>query len=298
MYVQIMTKGWKKNVSLKKFTSFQIGGKARFFSQVFSEEELKEVVAEAREKNLPIFILGGGTNILFPDQGFPGLVIQMALGDVQWLSSRVVAGAGVPLPFLVEEARKRGLSGLEWGAGIPGTLGGAVRGNAGTKQEFLSQHLEKVKALDQEKLIFREYLTQDGKFSYRQSIFKQLPQMIITSAVLKLEPANLEKIEKKMTLNFQARRKQPLDFPSAGSVFKNPSLAPAGQLIDQTGLKGKRTGKAQVSLRHANFIVNLGGARSAQVLTLIHEVEASVKDKFGVSLEREIVVVEEKEKKP
>lgn len=293
-----MTKGWRKNVSLKKLTSFQIGGKARFLTLVFSEEELKNTILEAKEKNLPVFILGGGTNILFPDQGFPGLIIKMALGSVSWFPDRVVAGAGVPLPFLVEEARKRCLSGLEWGVGIPGTLGGSVRGNAGTKQEFLSQHLEKVQVLDQEKLVFQEYLTRDGQFAYRQSIFKQLPKMIITAATLKLTPTSSQEIEKKMALNFQSRKRQPLGFPSAGSVFKNSSLAPAGQLIDEAGLKGVRVGRAQISSRHANFIINLGGARSSQVLALIKEIEKNIKDKFDVNLEKEIVIVAEDVKKP
>jgi len=286
-----MIRGWKRNVSLKKFTSFQIGGRARFLTSVFSEEELEKTVGEAKQKGLPIFILGGGTNLLVSDQGFPGLVIKISFGRINWQGNQVEVGAGVPLPFLVEEARRRKLSGLEWAAGIPGFLGGAVRGNAGTKDEYLSGVLEKVRVFDQEILSFKELSPTDCQFGYRRSTFQKCPELIISSASLKLKPAPSKEIEKRITNYLQARRQQPLNFPSAGSVFKNPTLAPAGWLIEQAGLKGKKIGQAQVSPRHANFIVNLGRARSNQVLALIEEIEAIVKRQFGVQLEREIVVL-------
>lgn len=285
---------WKKGVPLKNFTSFRIGGKAKFFIQVFSENDLRENILEARRKRLPVLILGGGTNILVSDKGFPGLVIKIAFSEVHWSDNQVIAGSGVPLPFLVEEAKKRSLSGLEWGAGIPGTLGGATRGNAGTKGEYLGQHLKEAQALDKEQLASKIYSANEGEFGYRQSFFKEHPDIIITKVVLNLESSNPEKIEQKMNLNLQARKNQPLDFPSAGSIFKNPSLAPAGKLIEEVGLKGERFGKAQISFRHANFIINLGGAKSSQVLALIREAEKRVEDKFNVSLEREIVVLDER----
>lgn len=287
-----MIKGWKRNVSLKPLTSFQIGGRAKFFTSVFSEEELEATVKKARERVLPLFVLSGGTNLLIPDKGFPGLVVKISLGQINWQKNRVKAEAGVPLPFLVEEARGRGLSKLEWAAGIPGLLGGAIRGNAGTKEEYLSGVLEKVRVFNQETLSFQELFPADCQFGYRRSIFQKRPELIITSASLKLTPASLKEIEARIANYLEARRKQPLNFPSAGSIFKNPTLAPAGWLIEQAGLKGRRVGQAQVSSRHANFIVNLGRARSGQVLALIEEIETRIKRQFGISLEREIVVLE------
>ena len=284
---------WKRGVLLKNFTSFHIGGKAKFFTQVFSEDDLKENILQAHRKHLPVFILGGGTNLLVSDRGFPGLVIKIAFSDVLWSENQVIAGSGVPLPFLVEEARKRNFSGLEWGIGIPGTLGGATRGNAGTKKEFLAQHLREVKTLNKNQLVAKSYSPEEGKFGYRQSFFQEHPEIIITKVALKLKPAAPEQISREMKLNWQARKSQPLDFPSAGSIFKNPPSASAGQLIEAVGLKGEKFGKAQISFRHANFIINLGGAKSSQVLTLIREAEARVKEQFNIQLEREIVVLDE-----
>ena len=288
---------WKRGVSLKNLTSFRIGGKAKFFVQVFSEDDLKENILQAKRKRLPILVLGGGTNVLIPDKGFSGLVIKIAFSEVLWSDNQVIAGSGVPLPFLVEEAKKKNLTGLEWGVGIPGTLGGATRGNAGTKKEYLGQHVKEVQTLDKNTLVAKPYTAEEGEFGYRQSFFKKHPEIIITKTILDLEPSDPQKINQTMNLNLQARKKQPLDFPSAGSVFKNPSLAPAGKLIEEVGLKGERFGKAQISFRHANFIINLGGAKSSHVLTLIREAEERVKDKFNVQLEKEIVVLEEGENK-
>ena len=288
-----MIRRWQKNVPLKKVTSFQIGGKARYFAQVFSKEELRETLIEGQKKHLPIFVLGRGTNILVADEGFKGLVLEISLGGVCWLGNYVKAEAGVPLPFLVEEAKKRNLSGLEWATGIPGSLGGAIRGNAGTKEESISQVLEKVEVFNQEQGNFEEYSVTTDQFGYRSSIFQKHPEIIVTAGLLKLKPASREEIEKKMFSYLQARQNQPLDFPSAGSVFKNPPQASAGKLIDQAGLKGKRVGQAQISLRHANFIVNLGGAKSSQVRTLIQEAKTEVKNKFNISLEEEIVILDQ-----
>ena len=175
---------WRKNVPLKNFTSFRIGGKAQFFVQVFSEDDLKENVWEANRKKLPIFILGGGTNILVSDRGFLGLVIKIAFSEVTWQEEQVLVGSGVPLPFLVEEAKKRELSGMEWGVGIPGTLGGAVRGNAGTKKETISQRLEKVEIFNQDQLKSESYFFQTEDFGYRKSIFQKHPEKIITRMTL------------------------------------------------------------------------------------------------------------------
>lgn len=289
-----MVRDWKSNVSLKEMTSFKIGGPARFLVSVSSEEELKKAVREAQKENLSIFVLGGGTNLLVSDQGFPGLVIKIAFDFLNWQGEKVMAGAGLPLSSLVEEARKRELAGLEWATGIPGTLGGAVRGNAGTKDESLSEVLKEIRVFNQKTLSFQNLSSADCSFSYRESIFKKRPELIIFSAVLELTRSSKEEIEKKMVHYREIRKKQPRDFPSAGSVFKNPSSASAGWLIEKTGLKGRKIGQAQVSSRHANFIINLGEARSNQVLELIKEIQTAVEEKFGLQLEKEIVFLGEK----
>jgi UDP-N-acetylmuramate dehydrogenase len=261
---------------------------------------------------LPFFILGGGSNVLFSDNGFNGLVIKLQNTQYEIRNTKIVAEAGVPLQKLVLESVKKGLSGLENLAGIPGTLGGAIWGNAGAFGREIGDLVEEVKILQiaNGKLQIVNLKKEDCKFGYRESIFKK-KNWIILEATLKLKKGKKKEIEEKIKKILRLRKeKQPLEFPSAGSVFKNVPIKkvpkkirekfkekikdgflPAGVLIDAVGLKGFQIGGAKISEKHANFIVNVGEAKASDVKELIEKIKKGVKKKFKIQLEEEIKLV-------
>jgi len=303
----------KEGVPLKGYTAFKIGGPARYFFVAKSKEDLKNVILWAKKKKLPFFILGAGSNVLFSDKGFNGLVIKLQNTQYEIRNTTVIAGAGVPLQKLVLEAAKKGLSGLENLAGIPGTLGGAIWGNAGAFGREIGDLVEEVKVLDVGglKLEVKKLKKEDCKFGYRNSIFKRRKNWIILEATLKLEKGNKKEIEEKIKEILKLRKeKQPLELPCAGSVFKNVPIKkvpkkiqkkfkekikngflPAGVLIEAAGLKGFQIGGAKISEKHANFIVNTGEAKAKDVLKLIELIKKRVKKKFKIELKEEIVLV-------
>jgi len=303
----------KEKIPLKEYTTFKIGGPARYFFVAKSKEGLKNAILWAKKKKLPFFILGGGSNVLFSDKGFNGLVIKLQNTQSEIRNTNVIAGAGVPLQKLVLEAAKKGLSGLENLAGIPGTLGGAIWGNAGAFGREIGDLVEEVKVLDVggSKLEVKKLKNKDCKFGYRDSIFKKKENLIILEATLKLKKGKRKEIEEKMKEILKLRKeKQPLEFPSAGSVFKNVpiekvpkkiqekfkekikgGILPAGVLIEAAGLKGYQIGGAKISEKHANFIVNTGEAKARDVLKLIELIKKRVRKKFKIELKEEIVLV-------
>lgn len=286
------------NEPMASHTTFRIGGPADLFYEAETKEKLIKAVQACRQLGIPYFILGGGSNILVSDKGIRGMAIKIVNSKWQIVNSKIIVEAGMSLPYLVQEAAQKSLSGLEICAGIPGTVGGAIVGNAGTKTEWISQLVEEVEVVDQGGKVTKVF-ARDCQFGYRKSRF-QNSQEIILSVVLGLTKDNSENIERRMTDYLQARASQPKG-ASAGSVFKNPSVdLPAGQLIEEAGLKGKQIGKAQISEAHANFIVNLsadkaglGGATCRDVLELIRLAKQKVAEKFGVKLEEEIKIVGE-----
>jgi len=275
----------KTNELLAKYTTFKIGGPADFFVEVEKEEELIKLLKEFKEIKLPYFILGGGSNLLVADEGFRGIVIKMSNVKCQMSNGEIIAGAGVSLGKLVELAAKNSLAGLEFAAGIPGTVGGAVRGNAGAWQQAIGDKVKRVKVLTPQGEI-RWLNNSDCQFSYRQSRFKKTKE-IIWEVELELEKGDKKEIQEKTKENLAKRSSQPKE-PSAGCIFVNPKPFAAGELIDKCGLKGKRIGDAQVSPKHANFIVNLGSAKAEDVIKLIELIKKKVKEKFGVNLKEEI----------
>ncbi|MBP8591286.1 UDP-N-acetylmuramate dehydrogenase [Candidatus Shapirobacteria bacterium] len=279
----------EENVPLAPFTTFGIGGQALFFIAAKKREEIIEAVKTSRELSLPYFVLGGGSNILVSDQGFPGLVIQIKNKGLRVEREKIIAEAGTPLAKIVETARKNSLTGLECCIGIPGTLGGAICGNAGAREEWIGQKVAKVSIIDKESKI-RTLNNASCQFSYRQSRFKNESQEIVLNAVLILKEESPKIIEEKIKLFSEARKNQPKE-KSAGSVFKNPEGDSAGRLIEEAGLKGKRAGGAQISEKHANFIINTGGAKAEDVLKLIRLAQTTVKEKFNINLELEIRLV-------
>jgi len=306
---KIALSGLKEDIPLAKFTSFNIGGRAKYFFEGNNKREIIKAVSLAKQENLPFFILGGGSNLLVDDKGYHGLVIKIQNSGLKIKKEnsnfKVAAGAGTSLSLLVSRTAENSLSGLEWAIGIPGTLGGAIYGNAGAFGKSMKDIVKKVEVFDAKDLKVKIYSLEDCRFDYRESIFKKDKNLIILSAVLELEKGEKKEIENKMKKYLSERKKkQPIGFASAGSVFKNPSFAQtsgrfmtdrklsAGELIERCGLKGRSIGGAKISEKHANFIINLGGARFSDVRRLIDLVKKKVRSKFGIELEEELQYLE------
>ncbi|MDD2497153.1 MAG: UDP-N-acetylmuramate dehydrogenase, partial [Desulfitobacteriaceae bacterium] len=246
------------------------------------------------EYNIPWLVLGNGSNLLVLDGGIRGVVIKMegALTGCIWQENGVTVETGVSLPRLVRDAAKRGLTGLEWCAGIPASVGGAIVMNAGVGNDSFGNYVEKIEVVDstgQVKWREKEELIFNYRFSSQQE-----RQEIITGAVLTLPQGKREECEEKIRDYLKKRRSsQPVEYPTAGSVFKNPPRNYAGRLLEAVGAKGMTVGSAQVSEKHANFIINLGGACAQDVTQLIKELKSRVRQEFRINLETEVRIIGE-----
>lgn len=274
-----------ENFELKNITSFRTGGRARYYFIPDSKETLMEFLKSCR---LEVFILGNATNVLVSDTGFDGIVINLK-GFTNYISckgNRIIAGAAVNLGTLIRFAIDNSLKGLERLSGIPGTVGGALYMNAGAFGKEIGDIVEYVKVLSfkgKEKIFYRNQID----FSYRQTI--PLNKYIILECGLKLYKANKKQILKIQKEVLKKREmKQPLNYPSAGSIFKRPRNRFAGELIEKAGCKGLKIGGAMVSEKHANFIINIGKAKSEDIYNLIKEVQSRVYKKFKIKLQPEI----------
>ncbi|MEA3494316.1 MAG: UDP-N-acetylmuramate dehydrogenase [Candidatus Margulisiibacteriota bacterium] len=281
-----------KNEKLKKHTSFKIGGPADYFCTVKSIDDIKAAISFADEKRIPYTILGEGTNLLVRDIGFRGLVINFSRG-MDYLSiegNKAVVGAGYKMNKLILLLVKRGFGGLEFLAGIPGSVGGAVVMNAGAWGKAIGKHVDSIRVIDHkgdEKIISGKRLG----FGYRRSKL-QNGKLILAEITLKLRRQNKKIGEKKIREYLGKRRERhPLGIPNCGSVFKNPNGSYAAALIEDAGCKGTRIGDAQVSPKHANFIINLGEAKSKDVLKLITVIKDRVRRKRGITLEPEVKIM-------
>lgn len=282
--------------SMQRHTSFRIGGPADILAQPSSEAELALLLARARIHHVPVTLIGNGTNLLVRDKGIRGLVIKLGNMltqlDVDEASGVMRAGSGISLALLSRRAAEHGLSGLEFAVGIPGTAGGAVYMNAGAYGGDMSQVVTRVRVMDGDGSV--STMTRDElAFAYRHTSLMNSGR-IITELTLQLQLGDKGAIRAQME-DFSRRRiaKQPLELPSAGSMFKRPPGCFAGTLIEQTGLKGYTVGGAQVSRKHAGFVVNTGGATAADVLKLIADVQERVEKAHGVRLEPEVLLVGE-----
>jgi len=310
--------GVKKGVLLKDYTTYKIGGPAKYFFVAKSKQDLISAAEAAKEFKLSVFILGGGSNLLISDKGFNGLVVKMDISDIRLEDSTAFVGAGANLMKLAYTAADNGLSGLEWSAGVPGTIGGAIYGNAQAFGTKICDAIKSVEAMDLKTLQINNFTKSQCNFSLKDSIFKKNRNLVIVSAVLEFkkvpEGSPREEIRSKIREFLQYRKdKHPINFPSAGSVFVNPEILienkkllakfpeleeynkkgiiPSGYLIAKSGLCGKKAGNAQISEKHCNFIVNLGGAKAKDVLSLISLAKKKVKANFGISLEPEVQFV-------
>lgn len=277
---------------LEKLNTWRVGGKAEHVIWPEDPEELAQVVTWCRQNTIPVLLLGRGSNVLLPDEGLKGVVvITTELDTASWQGDSVTVGAGFSLMRLAREAAQRGLGGLEFASGIPGTVGAAVAINAGAYGGSIGDLTKEVTVLTPEGMI----LSLDTKaiaFGYRNSLLLE-KAYIVLEASLGLFPKDPAKIQEDMADFTEKRRAgQPLEYPNAGSVFRNPPGDSAGRLIALAGWKGRRCGDAEVSEKHANFIINRGNASSKDILHLIREIQEDVFDKFGIRLEMEIRLIE------
>ncbi len=296
-----------ENEPLANHTNFKIGGPARYFFIAENEEDLVKAVKAAKELNLPYFILGGGSNILVSDEGFDGLVIQIKDLKLKIEDNLVTVGVGVKLSNLIDEALKNDLVGLEFLAGIPGNVGGAVYGNAGAWGQSIGDFIKEMKVFNGETV--KVIKKAEADFSYRHSRFKETREIIL-EIILELKKGDVEASKDKIKEILDKRHaNQPYQSPCAGCTFKNVPIAkinlvknnllqfasfkeiPTAYLIEQCGLKGKTIGGAQVSEKHGNFIINTGNAKASEVLELVKFVKEKVRERFGVELEEEIILV-------
>lgn len=279
---------------MTKHTSFHIGGPAELMAQPQSEAELQSLLLKAAEAAVPVTLVGNGSNLLVRDKGIRGLVIKLGsmLRDIKVSGNVLTFGSGVSLAQASKKAAELGLSGMEFAVGIPGSIGGAVYMNAGAYDGEMSKVVKSVRVMDAAGEV-SELSADKLDFGYRHSAL-QGSGKIVTSVTVELSAGDKQAIAEKMA-DFSNRRitKQPLELPSAGSMFKRPPGYFAGTLIDQTGLKGYTVGGAQVSTKHAGFVVNIGGATAADVLQLISDVQAKVFAAHGVHLEPEVLVLGE-----
>ena len=275
---------------MHKHTTFGIGGPASALIYPKNKNELKLLLKKAKNELIPIFFAGSGTNLLVSDKGFDGIVVSLAKSFKQLEiqdSLKITAEAGVMLGHMVKEAIKRGIGGLEGLVGVPGTVGGALVMNAGAYGGEISNYLISTTVIThsgKEKMYYKE----DIDFEYRYSNFKK--DEIIVETCFQCRPGDLEKIKHNKKVSSDKRKSsQPLTIRSAGSIFKNPKDGqPAGYLIDNVGLKGTKCGDAEISLKHANFIVNHGNATSTDVINLIKLIRKTVQEKFNILLDLEI----------
>lgn len=281
----------KEQEPMHHHTTWRIGGPVDLMLQPETIDELQEALKEAKAIGKPYYIIGAGSNLLVADEGLRATVISLGGNLCRWSVSgnRITAEAGLPLPVLARKAARAGLSGLEFAAGIPGSVGGAVVMNAGAYQSQMSNVIQEVLCCDKDGNLVLLDNAACG-FSYRSSRFKQDRALIVLSVTIALQPGDAESIEKKMG-HYTAMRieKQPTSYPNAGSVFKNPPGDAAGRLIEQIGAKGWRQGDAMVSDKHANFIVNTGVATCHDVLQLIARIKQAVLQETGILLEEEIL---------
>ena len=295
IYKQLVEEGInKENILLdepmNKHTSFKTGGNADIFVKAYSEEEIKSVLKISKKNNIPIFVLGNGTNLLVKDEGYKGIVLQIKLEDIQIDDTLVLVQSGVKNAILAKKLLDNSLTGFEFAAGIPGTIGGAIKMNAGAYGGEFKDIVEEVTYLDYDGNI-HTVTNEECEFSYRHSRFFN-EKAIILSTKLKLEKGNKDEIAKKMNeLAAQRKEKQPLEFPNAGSTFKRGENYITARLIDECGLKGYTIGGAEVSEKHAGFIINKNSATSKDILDLIEYVKTKVKEKTGENIKLEIEVI-------
>ena len=282
----------KRNEPMSLHTSWQVGGPADYFVTPADLSDTREIVRYCNRNKIPLTVIGRGSNLLVKDGGIRGMVLE--IGEpfcyLHWEDNRLTSGAGTPMPYLVRTAARKGMAGLEFAGGIPGTLGGALIMNAGAFGSYIGNVVREVTVVRQDGSV-ATLEREEINFGYRHSSLSE--EGIVVEAVLELTKGDPAALERKVDFYLEERRRRHPQLPSAGSVFRNLPGCPAGRLIEAAGGKGLRIGNAQVSEMHANFIVNLGGATAADIYSLIEKVRRLVKEKFDVDLQPEVKVIGE-----
>ena len=288
----------RENELLAKHSSFKIGGPAKIAVFPKNREEFVSILRAVKNCNYKYMVVGNGSNLLFDDNGYDGIIIftkYMTATEYVYKPEKTLikVECGRPLTELSgETGKKHSLTGLEFAYGIPGTVGGAVYMNAGAYGGQMSDIVIETEYFDSASGEIKTLCGDEHNFDYRHSVFAEHPEYVILSTTLEMKSGNAEEIFAIMNKNMTARReKQPLEYPNAGSTFKRPEGHFAGKLIEDCGLKGYTIGGAQISDKHAGFTINIGGATSADVLSVIRHTRETVLEKFGVELESEIIYV-------
>jgi len=281
------------NEPMKKHTTAKVGGIADVVVLPKTVEEIKALLDFAKKNDIPYYVIGCGSNLIVTDDEVHALIIKITnkFGRVYVNGNMIIADAGASMPYVSITAKRNSLSGFEFACGIPGTIGGGVRMNAGAYGSEIKNVFLQATYIDGEGNI--KTINQDEmEFGYRHTFFSDHPECVIISAKFVLEQGEMSEIEAKMNENSAARReKQPLDYPNFGSVFKRPEGYFVGKLVSDAGLRGYQIGGAQVSTKHTGFIVNTGNATCKDIVDLIHHVQNVVYEKFGVKLESEVVYI-------
>ncbi len=282
------------NEPMSRHTSFKIGGPAEVFIKVKTIEELKSVIDVANKNNTPLYIIGNGSNLLVKDEGIEGIVLKLELDHLKIDKNNnnvtVTVGSGVMMGLLAQKLMQEGITGFEELSGIPGTIGGAIRMNAGAHGKEIKDIVDTTTYIDMNGDI-HTITNEEQKFTYRNSIFAK-EKYIILDTVLKLQYGEKEKIQKTMEEYAKWRKEnQPLEYPNAGSTFKRGNDFITAKLIDECGLKGYQIGGAQISTKHAGFIVNVGGATAQDVLNLVKYVQDQVLKQTGKKIELELEII-------
>ena len=282
------------NEPMKKHTTFKIGGLAECLIKIDNQEELKKILHLAEQKNIPITVIGNGSNLLVLDQGIRGITLLINLEKIEINQQngaiQITVGAGEKLGKLAQVCLKEEITGLEELSGIPGTIGGAIRMNAGAHGKEMKDIVKTVKCMDYQGNE-KQFKNEELQFEYRSSIFKK-EKYIITEVTLELQKGNKSEIKSKMDEYAQYRKeKQPIEYPSAGSTFKRGTDFITAKLIDEAGLKGYAIGDAEVSTKHSGFVINKGNATASDVLALVKHIQEKVYEKFGKHIELEIEII-------
>lgn len=283
----------KYNEPMKKHTTMRVGGPCDCMVEPSSIEEIQKILEYARKNNIKYYVIGNGSNLLVKDEGVHALIIKIAnkFSEVEVNGEHIKAYSGCSVPKLSQIAKENSLSGLEFACGIPGSVGGGIRMNAGAYGSEMVNVVEKVGFLDEDGKL-NEIDGKDAHFTYRHSMFVENPKYIVVYAIYKLQNGNKDEISKIMEENMNSRKqKQPIEYPNFGSVFKRPEGYFVGKLVDECGLKGYKIGGAQVSTKHSGFMVNIEDATCKDVLDLIEYVKKKVYEKFNVKLQEEVVIL-------
>mgnify|MGYP002559268879 FL=1 len=282
------------NEPMSKHTTFKIGGTADIFVKLRSTEQIERLINLCNEKNVLIKVIGNGSNILVKDNGVRGVVAKICTNSYEFLDEETIrVDAGMLNVKVSRILVEHSLTGFEFASGIPGTIGGAVKMNAGAYGSQMSDVVVKTKYIDLKDMQIKEINNTEQKFEYRKSLFSTTPSIIIDTT-LQLKKAEKEEIQKKISKNNESRKtKQPIEKPSAGSTFKRGKNFITAQLIDECGLKGYTVGGAQVSTKHAGFIVNTGNATASDVIKLVEIIKQKVQEKFNKDIDLEIEIIGE-----